>query len=95
LLRLSSFRGWHIYYSVYAPVSDIPNQIISNFWQTCEISDCTILIVGYIHDIIRNRLENNFLKIEAKAHSPSASSMLTIQIWNTKIKEQLCSCTRV
>jgi len=58
--------------------------------------DCNIPFEGYIHYIICNRLENNFLKIEAKAYSPSASSSHLIWCpfkWETQIEEQLCSCT--
>ncbi len=60
---------------MYAPVSDIPKEIISHFWQTGEISErakqkgLQYAFEGYIHDIICNRLENNFIKIEAKAYN--------------------------
>jgi len=49
------------------------NEIISNFWWTSEISErerqkgLQYAFEAYIHDIICNRLENNFLKIEVKA----------------------------
>ncbi len=63
---------------MYAPVSDIPNEIISNFWQTGEISEkakqkgLQYAFEGYIHDIICNRLENNLIQIEAKAYNAKA-----------------------
>ncbi len=90
---------------MYALVSDIPKEIISNFWQTGEISErakqkaLQYAFEGYIHDIICNRLENNFIKIEAKAynvrsqHKQQPPHTLTIQMGNTQIEEQLCSCT--
>ncbi len=63
---------------MYAPVSDIPNEIISHFWQTGEISEkakqkgLQYAFEGYIHDIICNRLENNLIQIEAKAYNAKA-----------------------
>jgi len=88
---------------MYAPVSDIPKEIISNFWQTGEISErarergLQYAFEGYIHDIICNRLENNLIKIEAKAYRSQRKQQpphsLTIQMGHTQIVEQLCSCT--
>ncbi len=87
---------------MYAPVSDIPKEIISIFWQTCEISEkakqkgLQYAFEGYIHNIICNRLENNLIKIEAKAYRSQRKQQpphkLTIQMGNTQIEEQLCSC---
>ncbi len=87
---------------MYAPVSDIPKEIISHFWQTGEISEkakqkgLQYAFEGYIHDIICNQLEN-FIKIEAKAYRSQRKQQppytLTIQMGNTQIEEQLCSCT--
>ncbi len=88
---------------MYAPVSDILKEIISNFWQTGEIwakqKGLQYAFEGYIHDIICNRLENNFIKIEAKAYNVRSQRKqqpphtLTIQMGNTQMEEQLCSCT--
>ncbi len=90
------------YYSMYAPVSDIPKEIICNFWQTGEISErakqkgLQYAFEGYTHDIICNRLDNNFIKIEAKAYRSQRKQQpphtLTIQMGNTQIEEQLCPC---
>ncbi len=60
---------------MYAPVSDIPKEIISNFWQTGEISEkakqkgLKYAFEGYIHDIICNRLENNLAQPAATSHA--------------------------
>jgi len=54
-------------YSVYA-------QIISHFCRTCEISERARQ--KELHVIMCNRLENNFLKIEAKAYSLASNLML-------------------
>ncbi|XP_067307635.1 uncharacterized protein [Pseudorasbora parva] len=88
---------------MYAPVSDIPEEILSNFWRTCEISErarqkgLQYAFEGYIHDIICTRLEKNLIKIEAKAYRSQRKQQpphtLTIQMGNTQIEEQLCSCT--
>ncbi len=78
---------------MYAPVSDIPKEIISNFWQTGEIAEkvkqkgLQYAFEGYIHDIICNRLENNLIKIEAKDYRSQRKQQpphtLTIQMGNT------------
>ena len=87
---------------MYVPLSDVPREIIANFWSSGEISERTrqkglqYAFEGYIHDICA-KSDNGEINIEAKAYwsqlKTETPHLLLISANTGGIKEQQCSCT--